>query len=106
MADYYDRYTQFIINGKNKPVPFIPIKSKPSDKKVIYKVGQSRLDKVSQEYYGTPYFGWLILQANPQFGGQEWDITDGAVITIPYPLMTSLEEYKSKVDQHFLYYGR
>ena len=103
---YYNRYDEYITNGDYVMVPYIKLTNKSSDRSVIYKHGKTRLDKLSQQYYDTPYFGWLILQANPQFGGQEWNIPDGTVITIPYPLMTSLEEYKSKVDQHFLYYGR
>ena len=103
---YYNRYDEFITNGDYIMVPHIRLTNKFSDRSVVYKMGKTRLDKLSQQYYDTPYFGWLILQANPQFGGQEWNIPDGTVITIPHPLMTSLEEYKSKVDQHFLYYGR
>mgnify|MGYP000521656317 CR=1 FL=1 len=103
---YWNRYTDFLVNGQQSVVPFVRIPSKPSDKRFIFRTGRSRLDKLSYEFYESPYFGWLILQANPQFGGQEWNIPDGTVLTIPYPLMTSLEEYKSKVDQHFLYYGR
>jgi hypothetical protein len=103
---YYNRYDEYITNGDYVMVPYIKLTNKSSDRAVVYKLGRTRLDKLSQQYYDTPYFGWLILQANPQFGGQEWNIPDGTVITIPYPLMTSLEEYKSKVDQHFLYYGR
>jgi hypothetical protein len=103
---YYNRYDEYITNGDYVMVPYIKLTNKSSDRTVIYKSGKTRLDKLSQQYYDTPYFGWLILQANPQFGGQEWNIPDGTVLTIPYPLMTSLEEYKSKVDQHFLYYGR
>jgi hypothetical protein len=80
--------------------------SKPSDKAYIYKVGRSRLDKVSQEYYGTPFFGWLILQANPQYGGLENNIYDGAILSVPYPLITSLQDYKSAIDTYFFYYGR
>ena len=103
---YYNRYDEYIRNGDYIMVPHIKLTNKSTDRTVIYKVGNTRLDKLSQQYYDTPYFGWLILQANPQFGGQEWSIPDGTVLNIPYPLMTSLEEYKSKVDQHFLYYGR
>tara|TARA_R100000664_G_C2759820_1_gene150026 strand:+ start:2955 stop:3317 length:363 start_codon:yes stop_codon:yes gene_type:complete len=106
MADYYNRYKQFIINGKNKTVPFIRLRSKSSDKKVIYKVGKSRLDKISEEYYGTPYFGWLILQGNPDVGGLEWNIKDGRVLTVPYPLVASLQEYKQSVDDYYFYYGK
>lgn len=103
---YYNRYTLFQVNGQQTVVPFVPLNGKPSDKVYVYKVGVSRLDKVSQEYYGTPFFGWLILQANPQFGGLENSIFDGAVLSIPYPLVTSLQDYKTAVENHFFYYGR
>ena len=69
-------------------------------------MSQSRLDKISQQYYGTPTFGWLILAANPIFGGIEWSIPDAAIITIPFPLVASLQDYKSQLDNHFFYYGR
>ncbi len=103
---YYNRYNQFLVNGQQTVVPFVSLPSKPSDKTYIYKVGRSRLDKVSQEYYATPFFNWLILQANPEFGGLENNIYDGAILRIPYPLITSLQDYKSAVDTYFLYYGR
>ena len=79
---------------------------KNTDKNYIYKIGQSRLDKVSQQYYGTPYFGWLILMANPIYGGLEWNILDGSILTIPFPLVASLQDYKNALDNHFFYYGR
>jgi hypothetical protein len=75
---YYNRYTPFQNNGQTSVVPYIPLTTKPSDKIYVYKVGRSRLDKVSQEYYGTPFFSWLILQANPEFGGLENNIIDGS----------------------------
>ena len=103
---YYNRYNTFLINGEQTVVPFVNIPSKPSDKRYIYKVGQSRTDKISQQYYGTPYFGWLIMQANPQFGGLENNIPDGSILTIPFPLLSSLQDYKSALDTHFFYYGR
>jgi hypothetical protein len=103
---YYNRYNNFLINGEQTVVPFVNIPSKPSDKRYIYKVGQSRTDKISQQYYGAPYFGWLIMQANPQFGGLENNIPDGSILTIPFPLLSSLQDYKSALDTHFFYYGR
>jgi len=103
---YWNRYNTFLIDGKQTVVPFVNVPSKPSDKRGIYKVGQSRLDKISQQYYGAPYFGWLILQANPQFGGLEWNIPDGAILTIPFPLLSSLQDYKGALETHFFYYGR
>ena len=72
----------------------------------FYKKNISRLDKISQQYYQTPFFGWLILIANPQFGGLETNIYDGAMLKIPYPLETSLLDYKTEVETHFFYYGK
>ena len=103
---YYNRYNDFVINGKQTVVPYVNLPSKYSDKRYIYKVGRSRLDKVSQQYYGTPYFGWLILLNNPKFGGQEWNITDGSILTIPFPLVASLQDYNNQLKNHFFYYGR
>jgi hypothetical protein len=102
----YNRYTDFIINGEQTVVPYINLPSKTTDKRYIYKVGQSRMDKVSQQYYGTPVFGWLILLANPNYGGQEWNIPDGSILTIPFPLVASLQDYKNELENHFFYYGR
>ena len=103
---YYNRYTDFLINGEQTVVPFVYLPKKVTDKSYIYKVGRSRLDKVSQEFYNTPFFNWLILQANPQFGGLENNIFDGAILVIPFPLLPSLQDYKGALENHFYYYGR
>jgi hypothetical protein len=103
---YYNRYSNFLVNDEQTVVPFLTLQPKGSDKKYIYRVGQSRLDKISQQYYNSPFFGWLILQANPQYTGFEFNIPDGAVLTIPYPLVTSLQEYKSTLDNYRFYYGK
>ena len=103
---YYNRYQDFLLNGEQTVVPFVNIPSKPTDKKYIYKTGRSRLDKISYQFYETPYFGWLILAANPKIGGLENNINDGAVLVIPFPLVNSLQDYKKALDTHFFYYGR
>ena len=104
--NYYNRYQDFLINGEQTVVPFVQLPQKTTDKAYIYKVAMSRLDKVSQEYYNSPYFSWLILQANPQFGGLENNIYDGAVLIIPFPLLPSLQDYNAALENHFYYYGR
>jgi hypothetical protein len=103
---YWNRYSDFLINGEQTVVPFVRIAQKTTDKTYIYKVGRTRLDVVSQEFYNSPYFSWLILQANPQFGGLENNIYDGAILIIPYPLLPSLQDYKSAIAEYFYYYGR
>jgi len=103
---YYNRYGPFLVNGEQTVVPYINLPAKSSDKRYIYKVGISRLDKVSQQHYNSPFFGWLILQANPQYTGFEFNIPDGAVLTIPYPLLTSLQDYKNELENYTFYYGK
>lgn len=105
-TQYYNRYNQFLLNGQQTVVSYVNLPSKSSDKKYIYREGMTRLDKISQQYYGTPFFGWLIQQANPRYTGLEAAIPDGAILTIPFPLLTSLQDYKGAIDNHFLYYGR
>ena len=107
MSDlYFNRYYNFLINGNQTVVPFVKIEAKSSDKRYFYKTGMSRLDKFSQEYYGSPYFGWVILAANPLYGGLEWNIPDNGLLTIPFPLVASIQDYESALNTHFFYYGR
>jgi hypothetical protein len=103
---YWNRYSEFLINGEQTVVPYVQLPQKTTDKAYIDTVAKSRLDKVSQEYYSSPYFSWLILQANPQFGGLENNIYDGAILIIPFPLLPSLQDYKAALENHFYYYGR
>lgn len=103
---YYNRYSQFTFNGEQQVLPFVKIPSKSSDNVFFYKKNVSRLDKVSQQYYQTPFFGWLILAANPEHGGLENNIYDGAMLKIPFPLETSLLDYKNAVENYFFYYGK
>ena len=105
MAQYYDRYEKFRDNGEVKPVPGITIKPELSDKQVVYKLGKTRMDKLSQEYYGNPYHGWLIMMANPQYGGMEFSIPDSAKIRIPFPFTNAVERYILEVNKHKELYG-
>jgi hypothetical protein len=104
--EYYDRYRNFLIDGRQTVVPFVTLPPRPSDQKYIYRKNQSRLDKLSFEKYGTPYFSWLILQANPSFGGLEENIPDGSAIIVPFPLIAALQDYKNAMDSYIFYYGR
>jgi len=104
--DYYNRYQNFLLNGQQTVVPNVKLPSKTTDKKYVYRQGMSRLDKISYEFYNTPYFGWLIQMANPNLGSMENNIPDGTVLIIPFPLVQSLQDYKNSIDTHFYYYGR
>jgi hypothetical protein len=104
--EYYNRYNEFLVNGQQTVVPYVKLTLKTTDRTYIFKQGQSRMDKVSQQFYNSPFFGWLIMMANPQFSSNEFNIPDGTVLTIPFPLLASLQDYKSALETQFYYYGR
>ena len=103
--EYFDRYQFFVEDGDFRIVPGIEIPIKTTDKYVLYKRGKNRLDKISQEYYNTPLFGWIIMLANPLLGSVEFEIPDNSFIRIPFPLVSTLQDYKSAVELYKLYYG-
>ena len=105
MASYYDRYGSFRTNNDIKPLPGIIIPELATDKYAIYKQGVSRLDKLSLMYYNNPYSGWLILQANPQFGGLEFNIPDMTSIRVPFPFDSAVSRYITQVSNHKTLYG-
>jgi hypothetical protein len=105
MPQYADRYSKFRENGNVKPVFGITIPESSTDKTFLFKKGQSRLDKVSNQYYNNPYTGWIILLANPQFGGLEFNIPDMTVIRIPFPYDSAISRYITEVQNHKKLYG-
>ena len=102
---YFDRYEWYRGNGEVKVLPGIVLLKANGDKQVVYKKGETRLDILSQKYYNNPYHGFLILARNPQFGGLEFDIPDGTVISIPFPFHSTLERYEKKVLKYIELYG-
>ena len=105
MAVYYDRYSNFRNGDSFKIVPFVDIIKNDTDKFEIYKRGETRLDLVSYQYYGSPNYAWLIMQANPEYGSLEYRIPDGSEIRIPFPLATALENYQKGIEKNKKYYG-
>lgn len=103
---YFDRYQYFVKDGNFRIIPGIEIPIKGSDKYIQYKKGKDRLDKISQEYYGSPTFSWLILLANPLAGSVEFLIPDNFYIRVPFPLLDTLQDYKNGVESYKLYYGQ
>tara|TARA_B110000444_G_C18783147_1_gene568485 strand:- start:931 stop:1254 length:324 start_codon:yes stop_codon:yes gene_type:complete len=100
MAQYFDRYSEFKVNGSMKPIPGIKIPLRNTDKNILYKLGETRLDIVSQKYYNNPYCGWLILLANPQYGGLEFSIKNLEILVVPYPLNSGIERYLNAVETY------
>jgi hypothetical protein len=103
--EYYDRYQSFKANGGYEMLPFIKLEEKSSDKQVTWKIQRDRMDKFSQDYYGNPFHGWLIMLANPKYGGVEDAIPDGEIIRVPYPFNDTLQQYTSAVSRYKFLYG-
>ena len=101
----YNRYSDFNIDGEIKRVPFVKLPFKSSDKEDIYERGKTRLDILSNKYYKDSNYGWLILLANSEYGSLEFNIEDNSKIIIPFPLETSLNDYKYEINKYIKYYG-
>lgn len=96
----YDRYSLFRHDGKIDIVPTVKIPEKSSDYFITYNAGHTRLDIVSNDYYGNPNYDWLIMVANPEYGSMEFSIPDGVELRIPYPLDVTLQDYASAVSRY------
>ena len=100
----YDRYSKLRNDNSIEMVPFVEIPKMDSDYYVEYKRGKTRLDILSNEYYGSPNYGWVILQANPECGSMEFNIKDRTVLRIPFPLESALTAYKKGIENYKKYY--
>lgn len=95
----YNRYE--ILNsgiGNDMLMPFVDIPISQSDKYETWNSEFSRLDKLSQKYYGNPLYDFLILYANGEYLN-EFDIPDGALIRIPFPFGKAIVLYEGIVNQ-------
>jgi hypothetical protein len=50
----FDRYSQFRKNNDIEIVPYVSIPKSSGDMYEIYHKGETRLDKISYNYYGNP----------------------------------------------------
>jgi hypothetical protein len=101
----YNRYSKFTNDGTIELVPFISIDKMPTDYYVYYKANETRLDLLSYDYYNDPNYGWLILQANPQYGSLEFKIPHNALLRIPYPLDSAIANYNNAIKTYKELYG-
>lgn len=93
----FDRYAELKKgDGSILPMPFVKIPVNSSDKYEYWNTNYSRLDKISQKYYLNPFYDFLILYANPEYLS-EFDIPDGALIRIPFPLIKAKNDYEIAV---------
>lgn len=102
---YYDRYQNFRSQNTIAPMPGLKLDVYTTDKSLIYQLGKTRLDNLSNDYYISPFYGWLIMLANQQYGGLEFNIPDQAIIVIPYPFESAIARYIAAVNKYNNFYG-
>lgn len=91
----YDRYSILKnSDGTIEPMPFVELQSNSSDKYEYWNSLSSRLDRLSQKYYGNPFYDFIILYGNSIYVN-EFDIPDGALIRIPFPLQVAISNYEA-----------
>lgn len=101
----YNRYKNFIVDGAYLKVPFINVPENATDIYTYYDRNKTRLDLLSYQYYNDPNYGWLILQANPQYGSLEFMLDTNIRLRIPYPLDIALQGYEEEINKYDKLYG-
>ena len=92
----FDFYDILRSNNVTKNMPAFTISSRNSDKRVVYDQKTKRLDNISGEIYGDETMWRVILWANPQYF-VEFDIPNGTVIRVPWPLNDVIKELSAKI---------
>ncbi|NJO61969.1 MAG: hypothetical protein HC836_28120 [Richelia sp. RM2_1_2] len=95
----YDRYEIYRnADGSIDQLPFIPISTSNNDKYEEWIIGRSRMDKLSQKFYNDPFYDFFILFANPEYIS-EFDIPEGVLVRIPFPLDRVKKEYEDGLEK-------
>lgn len=99
----YIDYNRYAIlqntNGTADAMPFVNLPINQSDKYEYWSSQTSRMDKLAQKYYGNPFYDFFILYGNPEFVS-EFDIPDGTLIRIPFPLQKVKADYEAILTQY------
>jgi len=91
----YNRYSALQnTDGTTDAMPFVNLPVNSSDKYEYWNANSSRLDILSQKYYGNPFYDFLILYANRVYLS-EYDIPDNALIRVPFPLGKVKADYEA-----------
>lgn len=100
MQQDYNRYLRLKLpDGTNEMMPFVKMPNSNSDKTIFWNKERDRYDKLANTYYGNVFYDFFINYANPEYLS-EWDIPDGALIRIPFPLATIKSYYESFLDSY------
>ena len=80
-----------IEKATDRPSPTTVISDRETDVFIAYNAAD-RLDLISYRIYGDAQYWWVILAAN---GYEiEFDIAEGEILRIPYPLTDAIKDIK------------
>jgi phage tail protein X len=103
MERYINTISQVTYNQSSVIVSYIGIKYPEipyldTDIYVYTTIGD-RLDKLSQQYYGSTEYYWIISSANPDVGLNSLYIPEGTQIRIPLDLNNIILSFKQLNNQ-------
>jgi len=101
---YYNFNNDFANNGEMELIPHIGIRKLSTDKSIIWKKND-RLDKISNDFYSTPFFGKLILMANSDKVNNEFEFKAGDFVRIPFPINAAVNNYVEDLDEYNTIYA-
>jgi len=101
----YLRYGGVAESGRVEILPYLKIDKRNTDMYEQYILGDTRLDLLSYKYYADSNYDWLILLANPDLANMEFEIEDGNILRIPYPLEVALNSFENKLNRYKNLYG-
>lgn len=94
----YKPSSEYSKNSKIGIVPTVQIPISPTDKYHVWNEGIT-LDTLSSIYYGSSIYGKFIMDANRQYGINEFEIPFGTLIRIPYPLPQADRLYYEQIQR-------
>jgi hypothetical protein len=93
-----NRYKLFSTKDEAITPPFVSIPLSPEDKYEVFRgTSNTMIDAMSEKWYDSSAFSWLIMYANPQYMN-ECDIEIGDTIRIPFPLEAAIDAYEKAIN--------
>lgn len=86
-------------NDSLKDMPPVKISIRKSDKYITYNKNLMRLDFIAGEIYQDETLWRLIMWSNPEYT-IEFDIPNGTIIRIPFPVKDVLSEVNNFIAQN------
>ena len=99
MEKEYDRYSVLKSVSPNELMPLVKLPVNGTDKYEYWNSNLHRYDKLAYKYYGNPFYDFLIIYANTEYIN-EFDIPDGALIRIPFPLSKAKSDYIDLLNKY------